>query len=158
MGGRLKHAPLEDDVKHPMILPSDHHVTRLIITHHHDLVGHSRAGMTWSSLRLRFWILKGGSIVRSVVGKCFQCSRRNVSLGEQIMSELPVARVTPEQPLFASIGVDYFGPILVKQRHSHVKQYGCLFTYLVICAVHIEIAHSLDMDSFLNALQRVMNR
>ena len=74
------------------------------------------------------------------------------------MGELPVARVTPEQPPFTNTGVDYFGPIMVKQGRSQVKRYGCLFTCLAIRAVHLEVAHSLNTDSFLNALRRFMNR
>lgn len=65
------------------------------------------------------------------------------------MGNLPLERVTPDRPPFTFVGVDYFGPMLVKQRRNHVKQYGCLFTCLASRAVHIEIAHSLDMDSFI---------
>ncbi|KAJ8035403.1 hypothetical protein HOLleu_22626 [Holothuria leucospilota] len=64
VGGRLENAPLADDVKHPIILPSMHHVTDLVIEHHHLLVGHSGAGSTWSSLREKYW---GGVSVRRVI-------------------------------------------------------------------------------------------
>ena len=158
VGGRLRNAPTSTDFKQPVILPSNHHVTKLLIRYHHELVGHSGAGMTWSSLRRRFWILKGGAAVRRVLGNCFSCKRRNAALGEQLMGELPAARVTPEQPPFSNTGVDYFGYILVKQGRSHVKRYGCLFTCLASRAVHIEVAHFLNTDSFLNALRRFMNR
>ena len=57
-------------------------------------------------------------------------------------------------PPFTFVGVDFFGPILVKIGRSEVKRYGCLFTCLTVRAVHIEVAHSLDFDSFINALQR----
>ena len=158
VGGRLENAPIKDDIKHPIILPTNHHVTQLLINHHHEVTGHCGAGATWSSLRQRYWVLKGGAAVRRVIGNCFDCKRRNAPLGEQIMAELPVARVSPDNPPFTNTGVDYFGPITVKQARSHVKRYGCLFTCLAVRAVHIEVAHKLDTDSFLNALRRFMNR
>ena len=151
-------APLKDDVKHPVILPSDHNVTKLIINHYHELVGHSGAGMTWSAIRQHFWIIKGGATDRHVIGNYFFCRRGNASLGEQIMAELPVASVTPEQPPFTNTGVNYFRPMLVKQGRNQVKRYGCLFTCMAIRAFHNEVAYSLDTDSFLNALRRFMNR
>ena len=54
VGGRLQNAPLDDEMKHPIILPSDHHVTKLLIIHHHHLVGHLGAGMTWTALREKY--------------------------------------------------------------------------------------------------------
>ncbi|XP_072168900.1 uncharacterized protein [Diadema setosum] len=122
--GRLGNAPLDYDEKHPVILLHDHHVTRLLISHHHHLVGHSRAGMTWSFLRTRYWVMRGGVAVRKVVGKCFRCKRRNAPRMEQMMAELPLHRVTPDKPPFTYVGVDYFRPILVKQSCSRVKRRG----------------------------------
>ncbi|XP_038063022.1 uncharacterized protein LOC119733709 [Patiria miniata] len=74
------------------------------------------------------------------------------------MANLPEDRVTPEKPPFNYVGVDCFGPFLVKQGRSQVKRYGCIFTCLAIRAVHIEVLHSMETDSFLNALQRFMAR
>ena len=39
-----------------------------------------------------------------------------------------------------------------------IKRYGVVFTCLVIRAVHVEIASSLDTDSFINALRRFIAR
>ncbi|XP_030828101.1 uncharacterized protein LOC115919169 [Strongylocentrotus purpuratus] len=158
VGGRLTKAPISDEMKHPLILPHDHHVTKLLVMYYHQEVGHSGAGMTWTALRDRYWILKGGATVRRVIGNCFQCKKRNSARGRQFMADLPVERVTPDHPPFTNTGVDFFGPFYVKQGRSEVKRYGCVFTCLATRAVHIEVANSLETDSFINALRRFINR
>ena len=41
VGGRLKNARENFDVKHPIILPSSHYVTSLLFQDHHRSMGHS---------------------------------------------------------------------------------------------------------------------
>ena len=77
--------------------------------------------------------------------------------GEQLMADLPKERITPDKPPFTAVGVDYFGLLEVKQGRSRVKRYECIFTCLVLHAVHIEIAHSFDTDSMINALRRFIS-
>ena len=74
------------------------------------------------------------------------------------MADLPRERVDVDKPPFTYVGVDYFGPMQVKFRRGTVKRYGCIFTCLVTRAVHLEVAHSLDSNSFLMALHRFMAR
>jgi len=158
VGGRLKHAPIDIDMKHPIILPQCSHLTELIIRQHHEDVGHSGASHTWTSLRRKFWIVKGAAAVRKTIGNCYICRKRNSTVGKQLMADLPSCRLQVDQPAFSSVGVDYFGPLLVKQGRATVKRYGCVFTCLTMRAIHIEIAHSLNTDSFLNALRRFIAR
>ena len=73
------------------------------------------------------------------------------------MADLPKDRLT-QVPPFTYIGVDYFGPFTTKQGRKEHKRYGALFTCLVSRAVHIEIANSLETDSFLNALRHFIAR
>ena len=40
VGGRLKRASLNTDVKHPIILPKDHHVAKFIIRYYHHVSAH----------------------------------------------------------------------------------------------------------------------
>ena len=86
--------------------------------------------------------------------QCGGCKQSRAQPGEQFMGDLPSDRLTPEKPPFSQIGVDFFGSFEVKQGRSIVKRYGCIFTCLAIRATHVEIAHSLDADSMINALRR----
>ena len=46
------------------------------------------------------------------------------------MADLPFDRVTPGEPPFSFVGVDCFGPSVVKSGRAQIKRYGCLFTCL----------------------------
>jgi len=57
--GRLRHWSLSHERRHPIILPSPHHFTELVIRHSHYLTLHGSAQLTLAHTRQRFWILKG---------------------------------------------------------------------------------------------------
>ena len=158
VGGRLKHAPLTYESKHQIILPYRHHITDLIIAHHHQESGHMGQEFVLSCLRQNYWIIKGRSAVRRVLSNCFACRRRSAPRGEQLMADLAEDRLKPDEPPFTYVGVDYFGPIFVRRGRSQIKNYGCLFTCLTTRAVHIEVVEALDTDGFLNAFRRFRNR
>ena len=74
------------------------------------------------------------------------------------MADLPEARLGYEAPPFTHSGVDYFGPIQVRHGRKTEKRYGVLFTCLTTRAVHLEVAHSLDADSCIMAIRRMVAR
>ena len=170
VGGRLKHSDLKYDAKYPMILPSKHPVTEMIIRHHHDLNGHVGSYQVLAEIRQRFWIVNGISSVKRVLRKCHVCRRQNAKLGEQVTAPLPVVRVSSDSHRiiypFAAVGLDYFGPLYVKngpntrskRNMSPNKRYGCIFTCLRYRAVHLELAEDLTTDSFINAVLRFVGR
>jgi len=158
VGGRLENALIPESQKHPIILPGSHHVTKLLLRHHHTALGHSGSDMVLNSVRKQFWVTSGKHAIKRMISQCIKCRRVSAPLGEQIMAPLPAVRVTPNKPPFSATGVDYFGPIYVKQGRSEVKRYGCLFTCLATRAVHLEVAHSMTTDSFLGALHRFISR
>ena len=108
-----------------------------------------------ASVRQKLWILRGHAAVGRVIGKCPFWNARPC---EQIMAPLPSARVSPCLPPFSSVGVDYFGPILVKSRRSQVKRYGCVFTCLAVRDLDIETAYQLTTDSFSQAFTRFVSK
>ena len=156
--GRLQKAPISFEAKHPIILPHVSHLTEMIIRHHHETTGHSGLNFTLNSLYQKFWIVRANSAVRRVINNCIFCRFRNSKPGEQLMAELPVSRFQIDSHPFAYTGIDYFGPLMIRQRRSDVKRYGCLFTCLSTRAVHLEVASDLTTDAFINAFRRFISR
>lgn len=74
------------------------------------------------------------------------------------MANLPSERVLSDEPPFTKVGMDFFGPFDIKRGRTTVKRYGVIFTCMVIRAVHIEVAPSLDTDSCINAIRRFIAR
>ena len=158
VGGRLQWAALSFENKHPYVLPKDHFVTELVIKYHHERLGHVGPTQVLASVRQRFWILQGLAAVKRVLKKCCHCLRWFSKPREQIMAPLPMDRTVANVRPFTNVGVDYFGPVLVKRGRSTAKRYGCIFTCLATRAVHLEVAYTLDTDSFLCAFTRFVAR
>lgn len=74
------------------------------------------------------------------------------------MADLPKERLRADLPPFSNVGVDYFGPFETKRGRSQVKRYGVIFTCMTSRAVHLEMAHSLNTDSCIDALRRFIAR
>lgn len=158
VGGRLNKSSMPEDTKHPLLLAKDQHISGLILRHIHEQLGHGGRNHVLSKLRKRYWITNADSAVKKVITKCYICRLMRGKVGEQKMADLPTETVVPDLPPFTHVGVDYFGPIDVKRGRTILKRCGVLFTCMSSRAVHLEIAHSLDTDSCINALRRFICR
>ena len=158
VGGRLSHSSLEINASHQIILPKDHIISKMIIDYYHHLSGHSGREYVLSLIRTKYWITRGNAAVRSVLSKCFDCKRKHGYVEHQKMANLPQDRFTTDKPPFTSTGIDFFGPYVVKRGRTSVKRYGLIFTCMTTRAVHIEVTHGLDTDSFLQAMSRFIAR
>ena len=160
VGGRLQHAPLPYDARHPIVLPA-HHVSTLIITHAHLRALHGGPQLTLSVLRNNYWVLRAREVVRAIVHRCTVCARFRATAGTQIMADLPAARVSPSRP-FENTGVDYAGPIMARpakgRGYKAHKAYIALFVCMSTRAVHLELVSDYTAATFLAAFQRFVSR
>ena len=161
VGGRLQRADLPYGVQHPLLLPKNNSVTKLIIQHVHD-EGDHQLGLehTLAELRQRYWIVHGREAIKKYNAGCPECIRRRRQPAAQIMAPKLEAQVKPSFRAFAMSAVDYAGPFETKQGRgkTRTKRYLCLFTCLQTRCVHLELAYGLDTDSFLRALDRFVAR
>ena len=158
VGGRLRKAPVPEETRHPLILDPKHEITRLIVNHNHLRLYYTSNKHVLNELRQKYWILKGLATVQRISSSCPSCRRLRAKPEPPVTADLPDSRLGCQQPPFANTGVDYFGPILVRHGRKTEKRYGVLFTCLTTRVVHLEIAHSMDTDSCLMAVRRMMAR
>ena len=133
-------------------------MTKLIIKHYHECTKHQGKGMTLNEIRSRgYWIIGGSSAVNTVIASCVTCRKLRGPVIEQRMADLPEDRLESAPP-FTYCAADYFGPFVVKEKRKEIKRYGVISTCMASRAIHLEIANSLDTDSFLNAFRRFTSR
>ncbi|XP_067939867.1 uncharacterized protein [Watersipora subatra] len=154
VGGRAKQSSaLSYEEKHPIILPQGSHVSTLIARHYHSTTNHQGKPITQSRLRTSgFWLIGAGRTIKSIINTCILCRRLRGKPVEQVMADLPAERVEPSPP-FTNVGIDCFGPFIVKDRRTEVKRWGLLLTCLYSRAVHVEILDDMSSDSFITALR-----
>ena len=158
VGGRLQKSSLDLEYKNPIILPKNSCISFLLVRDCHERVAHGGRGATLQEIRnSSVWIINCHGLVRHVICNCVKCTSMRGRFGHQITADLLKDRVN-EAPPFTYCGVDLFGPFLVKERRSEMKRYGALFTCLASRAVHIEVVASMEMDSFIMAVRRVIAR
>ncbi|KAL3076742.1 hypothetical protein niasHT_038638 [Heterodera trifolii] len=158
-GGRLEEAPdLPYNSKHPIFLPPQAWITKLIIRHYDKQLKHCGPRILLSTLREKFWIPRGRRVIMQLLTSpqhgCLKYRRERVKPYEYPEApDLPKDRVSEARP-FDKTGVDYFNPLKVKQGNEVVKIYVALFTCLSIRAIHLEVAEDYSAEAFLRAFRR----
>ncbi|XP_057671219.1 uncharacterized protein LOC130902947 [Diorhabda carinulata] len=161
VGGRLTNAKFAFEKKHPAILSSKSHLAELLVRNTHLRLMHAGPQHTLVTLRERLWIVGGRTLVKNVVRKCIPCFRYKPTQTQPIMAPLPEMRLKSRHP-FEFVGVDYAGPMSIKNKSGRgykvSKAYICLFVCCVTKAVHTELVSDLSTDAFLLALKRFVSR
>lgn len=73
VGGRLKNADLQYDMKHQVLLPKCE-ITDLIIQEAHKFGIHSGPRLTEAILRKKYWITNSQSCIKKQIKNCMKCA------------------------------------------------------------------------------------
>ncbi|XP_029158581.1 uncharacterized protein LOC114930891 [Nylanderia fulva] len=161
VGGRLKHALLPYDEKHPVIVPPASWMTRLLIESCHRRSLHGGVQMTLGLLRHRFWVPRGRTVIKQQLHRCVTCTRWRAATPQPPMGNLPRDRVTPTRP-FLSTGLDYAGPIFIRtskgRGHRSQRGYIAVFVCFWSKAIHLEVVSDYSSEAFIAALRRFVSR
>ncbi|XP_063987124.1 uncharacterized protein LOC135167632 [Diachasmimorpha longicaudata] len=150
VGGRLKFAQLDPESRNQAIIPNESQVAHLLIDQAHLWTLHSGIQLTLRQLRSSCRILGGRAPVRSFILKCVRCARQRGICAQQLIGQLPPARLAPARAFFDT-GVDYAGPVALRswkgRGYKSYKGWLAIFVCMTTSAVHLEVtAHSLFSD------------
>lgn len=161
VGGRLRHAKLDEDSKHPIILGNTNSLVPLIIADAHIETLHGGVQLMMCHLRAKYWIIRSKKLIKSCIHKCMICARQRAITRTQIMGDLPTQRVTPARA-FLNSGVDFCGPFqitLSKGRGVKTqKAYIAVFVCMATKAIHLELVGDLTSEAFIGAFKRFVSR
>ena len=159
-GGRLENADLPYSTKYPVLLSRKHYLTILIVKDAHGRVQHNGVKDTLTEIRSKYWIVKGRSLVRTIIHQCVTCRRFE---GRPFQGPppppLPPFRVK-EEPPFSCTAVDFAGPLYIKAYGvtKDSKTWICLYTCCVTRAVHLDVVPDLSTHIFIRSLKRFCAR
>lgn len=133
--------------------------SHLLAVEAHASTLHGAKQLCMQYIRQRFWMITVRKAIKRVTLKCVQCFRQRKEIAEQLMGELPTARITSGHP-FESVGIDYCGPVMIKERIGRGKKSFKAYIAVFICmktkAMHLDLVTDLTSDAFMACLARLI--
>lgn len=158
VGDQLNQLTLEEDIKHPLLIPKHSILSKLLIMWCHRKVIHSGRGVTMNQIRSSgFWIVNCNAAVRSFNTICVTYRHLRGSFQLQKMALLSKYTIY-EELTFTYCGVGLLVLQFVKKGRKEMKRYETSFICLFSRAVHIEATNSLSTYSFIICLRRFVGR
>ena len=108
VSGRINKADLPYHNRHPMILPSDHPLTKSIVSAFQVKLLPSSTDLVLSHIRQHFWIIQGRQTVKEISRLCPQCIKQKAKPGQLQMRELPRERMEAYAFPFTRTPVYYY--------------------------------------------------
>ncbi|XP_075156671.1 uncharacterized protein LOC142229953 [Haematobia irritans] len=161
IGGRLEHADLSFNERHPVLIPDKSHFATLLVRYCHEILLHGEHQVMLRAIRQGYYIPKLRNAIRKCVRTCRTCTVYKHKFQEQLMADLPQERVKFSLP-FTYTGVDFAGPFTIKssplKNAKLLKGYAAVFVCFSTRSVHLETCSDLSTDAFLAAFSRFVGR
>jgi hypothetical protein len=167
LAGRTEAAPVIYETKYPILLHPKDPVTEVLGRFLHRKLMHSGAARALHTELLKFyWVPRVTTLLRQVAYKCVVCRRKFAKPTHQMMAQLPFFRLpTARLHAFDHSAIDIAGPYNVvkdKMEGEGVdnnlpgKRWVLVIRCATVGAVHLEMIDSMDMASFLLAIERFL--
>ncbi|XP_066924007.1 uncharacterized protein [Clytia hemisphaerica] len=155
--GRLGNAPLPFDTKFPILISRNSRLAELIVLESHKNVGHNKTKDTLNKLRSQYWIPQGRQLIKKLINSCLICR-----LFEGKRCIYPQPPKPPRERVGMSIGIDYAGPVFIRNNFSDQQTLHKSLIALIRCystrAVYLDLATSFDSEALIRILERFFNR
>ena len=120
--GRLDNSSLDFGSRNPILLPSKHWLVELLIRDVHEQVKHNGLRDTLTTIRERFWIIRGREAVKRIIKNCVACRKaEGLSYNYEKVPDLPSSRVSDDLP-FTNVGLDFAGPLFVQDKTNEPEE------------------------------------
>jgi len=152
---------LQYDERHPIILPYNCRLARLLVLFSHQISLHGGNQLVVRLIRSKYWIPKIKNLVKAVLNSCKVRTIYKKRVQTQLMGDLPTERVSFSRP-FTYTGIDYAGPFEIKNYTGRAclitKGYVCVFVCFSTKAIHLEPTSDLTTEKTLAAFARFVAR
>ena len=129
--GRFANSSLPYERKYPILLPTDSHLTILVIRDAHKSVLHNGVRETINEIRCKYWMPRIRQKVKNITNRCVTCKKFD---GHPYFypgsPALPECKIVPSH-CFSNISIDYAGPVFIKNG-SQLKLNGGMYKVWII--------------------------
>ena len=157
VGSRIRHhVPFTLDSKLPVLLPTDHVITSLIMrsAHRHSHVAHDG---TLCRFRLEgYWAVRAGSLAKKVASSCVTCRKNSTKTLTQPLGEIPADQMK-EPVAWGHCQMDLFGPFHCRgdvNPRTTKKTWGVVVEDVNSGAVHLDVVSDYSTNALLMTLRR----
>ena len=118
--GRLNESNLPIEMKHPVLLPSEHYIVYLFALYHHRDLLHQGYRVVLANLSNLGILIGGGrELLKRIAAKCLFCRKRRHKLLKQQMGLLPSFRIHDQKAPFTFVAVDFFWIFTDKNKSEY---------------------------------------